>query len=65
MSELLFLYVLYVTSGILHVVSFTPGDEVDTDAVNVNAASEEDDVVEDRSLLDAALCSDSQRSLAS
>jgi len=65
MSELLFLYVLYVTSGILHVVSFTPGDEVDTDAVNVNAASEEDDVVEDRSFLDAALCSDSQRSLAS
>ena len=49
----------------LRVVSFTPdGDEVDADAVNANAASEEDDV-ENASLLDAASRSVSQRSLPS
>ena len=54
-----------LTSCILRVVSFTPdGDEVDADAVNVNAASEEDDV-ENQSLLDAASRSVSQRSLPS
>lgn len=63
MREMLFLYVR-LTSRALRVVSFAPVDEVDADAVNVNAASQEDDV-ENRSLLDAALHSGSQRSVAS